>query len=1213
MEPSAQLNGSGDYFRLLITATSNMVYRMSADWKYMYQLDGKNILADADDPTGDWTEKYIPPQERELVWRTISQAINSQTIFELEHRVYQADGSIGWVHSKAVPVFDEENQLTGWLGAGSDITKRKQAEQALNESKERQAFLLQLSDALREIADPGEIQQTATRMLGEQLSASRVFYVIVDEDGDTADIIGDYSNGVPRRIGRYSLSAFSTAALAEWRAGRTASTSDVNADPRYSQAEREAYAAVSTRAGVGIPLVKKGKLVAILGINQSTPRDWTEQDIGLAGEVAERTWAAVERTKAETALHESEEKYRMLFESIDQGFCIIEMIFDEHGKAADYTFLEVNPVFESQTGLKDAAGKRMRDLQPAHEEHWFAIYGNVVKTQHPIRFVQIASHLSAGLWYEVYAFPVGAPEKNQVAILFNDITERKHAEERQAFLLKLSDTLQPLCDATTIQGEVTGLAKKHFELDRCYYCEVIGENIVVRKDASSEGLPSIKGNYPLNSMPIYEQMLRDRKPFIVDDVHTTDRFDESLRQTCISLQIISFINIPVIKEGKPAGIFCFVQSHPRQWRPDEIDSAVEIAERTWAAVERARTENALQKSEAELAAVFAVLPVGVGFVNTEGEIVFCNEQMDRYLPTRKIPSQDPERAWRWVAHQPDGTIIGSANYPTAQALGGKHIMPGIEFLYQEDSGNKVWVRVASQPVIDAAGNSIGAVCMIIDIDGLKRSGETIRESEERLQLAIHGADIFTWDVDPETGHTTYSSNFNEVIGFEISPISEENYINIYPEDEAFVLAATNDALAGKAPLNVEHRVINSRTNEIIWVKVQGRLVNKADGKAAFIGISQNITDQKQAEEVLKTYNTRLEKEIADRLSDLKESRDQIRSLLDTTLVQMSVLKAVRDERGEITDLRIMLVNKELERVTGRGDLVGKLYAAEYPGIRKVGIFDLILKTIRTGEPTQLDYFYDQDGFQQWFSAGFVKLEDGVVATNMDITDQKQAQAKMRELEDAQQLEIFRVTLRIQEEERRRISESLHNGLGQMLYGIKMSLTQLKAAKAAANPIQYEQDREYTSQLLSDAIRDSRRISHELMPQVLDEFGLKAAIEDTCRQMQDGIHFDCRIDLKDVKLDKYMELAVFRTLQELMINVVKHAQASEARVEVDMPDGHVLVRVSDNGRGISEEKAGKDGIGLASIRSKVDLLDGTFEVDSKPGQGTTVSVRLPYIY
>ena len=124
--------------------------------------------------------------------------------------------------------------------------------------------------------------------------------------------------------------------------------------------------------------------------------------------------------------------YRALFDAIDHGFCIVEVLFDEQNHPLDYRFLEINATFEAQTGLKDAVGKTMRSLEPDLEAHWFDIYGEIALTGKPLRFERPAGAL--GRWYDVYAFRVGAPAGRRVAILFNDITQRKRDEERLVLL-----------------------------------------------------------------------------------------------------------------------------------------------------------------------------------------------------------------------------------------------------------------------------------------------------------------------------------------------------------------------------------------------------------------------------------------------------------------------------------------------------------------------------------------------------------------------------------------------------------------------------------------------------------------------------------------------------------------------------------------------------------------------------------------------------------
>jgi PAS domain S-box-containing protein len=127
------------------------------------------------------------------------------------------------------------------------------------------------------------------------------------------------------------------------------------------------------------------------------------------------------------SVQESQEKYRGLFDSIDEGFCVIEVLFDDADNAIDYRFLEVNPAFEKQTGISNAVGRRVREIVPALEEHWFRIYGQVALTGDSRRFENPA--VALGRFYDVYAFRLGRPSQRQVAVLFNDITERKRSEE----------------------------------------------------------------------------------------------------------------------------------------------------------------------------------------------------------------------------------------------------------------------------------------------------------------------------------------------------------------------------------------------------------------------------------------------------------------------------------------------------------------------------------------------------------------------------------------------------------------------------------------------------------------------------------------------------------------------------------------------------------------------------------------------------------------
>jgi PAS domain S-box-containing protein len=154
-----------------------------------------------------------------------------------------------------------------------------------------------------------------------------------------------------------------------------------------------------------------------------------------------------ELKQAEKARRDSEIRFRTLFESMDEGYCVVEMIFDEENNPIDYRFLEINPVFERQTGIKDARGRLMREIAPEHEQHWFDIYGRIALTGETLRFENPAAALHR--YYEVCAFRVGTPVLRHVGIVFNDITERKNLELQRERALAQEEALRKDAETAT--------------------------------------------------------------------------------------------------------------------------------------------------------------------------------------------------------------------------------------------------------------------------------------------------------------------------------------------------------------------------------------------------------------------------------------------------------------------------------------------------------------------------------------------------------------------------------------------------------------------------------------------------------------------------------------------------------------------------------------------------------------------------------------------
>ncbi|HET6555827.1 MAG TPA: PAS domain S-box protein [Prolixibacteraceae bacterium] len=372
-ESEARLNA-------LITATSDVVYRMSPDWNQMYSLKGGIFLTSVESPIDDWLHNFIPKDFQPQVLDTIRKAIHTKSKFELEHKVIRIDGTIGWTLSRAIPLLDEYGEIVEWVGIASDFTDRKHAEEALRKSEQRMKALIRAtSNAIYRMSPNWD-----------------TIYLLTGEFFNEAE-------NQPYKPEVY-IPADSLSKVLE-------TISNAIKNKRLFELEHQVYLpdrSIGWTLSRAIPILnEKGEI---------------EEWFGFAEDITQRK-------KAEQALVESEQRYSALFTNKLNAMAHCQIITDEQGKAVDLMHLQVNEAYEQIMGIKkkDIEGKTVREIYPSKKESAFSfleIYGKVAMEGKEQRFDIYFEQ--SGQYLDIYAY---SPKPGEFIAIFTDITQKVKMEK----------------------------------------------------------------------------------------------------------------------------------------------------------------------------------------------------------------------------------------------------------------------------------------------------------------------------------------------------------------------------------------------------------------------------------------------------------------------------------------------------------------------------------------------------------------------------------------------------------------------------------------------------------------------------------------------------------------------------------------------------------------------------------------------------------------
>jgi PAS domain S-box-containing protein len=864
----------------------------------------------------DCAEAAVYPEDLVRLEEGFCEARNSAGALEVEVRLRSRDGDYRWFLVRAEPYRNERGEVLSWFGTAVDIHDRRVAEAALRRSEERQAFLLHLSDALRSLARPEEVQQEAVRQLGRFLRASRVGYAIPQDDGETVIVVCNYTDAVPGVEGIHRIEDYGTSFFTALRAGEMVLRADVANDPSLSQSERAAYLAMGVAATAEVPVIKDGRLVSILFVHFNGPQSWTHDDTALLAAVAERTWVSVDRATAERALRESEKRYRAIFDSMDEAFCIVQMLYDDEHNVINALIIDANPVFENQTGLGNPVGKTLKELLPTVEQFWFDLYREVVRTGQPTRFIEFTASL--GRWFDVNAFRIGKLQDHQVAVLFNDVTERIR---REGHIRLLSEIAEEYAHGPTEVEMMDMLAKRageHLGVSGCVFIETDPDRdeITIHSGWQAPGIPVVTGRTFSKQTYVSDELSRAARAGEVVVVNDVTEDPRTAAGPYADVGVQSMVAVPYLSGGRLRYVMSVTDHQPRQWRQDEIEFIAELGSRVFLRLERARAIRSLKDSEERFRAVADLVPDLLWQADAHGARTWGNKRWTEY--TGQASNDALGEGWLNVLHEADQSrVLQRFRFSVTS---GAHYRD--EHRIRRADGEYRWFLVEAAPVRDPGGTItrwFGAATNIHEertaIDRLEdlviERTRSLMESEERFRALVMTSAQIVWATDAYGEAVEDSSTWRAYTGMPLARLDGSDGDGIHPDDVEALVHAWRASSLSETPLEVEVRLFHRPSVSWRWVALRGVPLRDADGLIrGWFGTGKDIEDRKKAAEQLRRIAIQLT--MAE-----QEERRRISHILHDDLQQL--LYGVQ--------LKLEMIRQDLEE-TGADSLIGDLEQAQ---------------------------------------------------------------------------------------------------------------------------------------------------------------------------------------------------------------------------------------------------------------------------------------------
>lgn len=497
-------------------------------------------------------------------------------------------------------------------------------------------------------------------------------------------------------------------------------------------------------------------------------------------------------------------------------------------------------------------------------------------------------------------------------------------------------------------------------------------------------------------------------------------------------------------------------------------------------------------------------------------------------------------------------------------------------------GKKRWCEANIVPFRNADNGVISALAVTRDITEKKKAELELARNEEKYRTLVEQASDGIFILNQQGRFLTVNNSCTRISGYSEEELTNMTIYDVSVQDD---LAKTPpkfaELLKGKA--TTTERKLRKKGGGVIDIEITAKQLSEGN----ILVFARDITERKKAEEALK-QNEEKYRTLVEQAVDAIALYDATGKILDVNTGSVHLLGYTRAELLGMS-LSEVLTGEEIRDNPVRYDVLqqGKSTIKQRKMRRKDG--SIIVTEVRSQQ-----------------------LPDGrFLSIIRDLTERIEAEQELQESYRALR-ELTGHLQNIREEERSNIAREIHDELGQQLTVLKMDISWL--SNKWENPGEKVQERlKGLLEMIDNTVKSVRRISSELRPSMLDDLGLPAAIEWHAQEFgkRSGIRIHTQVDTGDVKLPEKVGITLFRVYQECLTNVVRHSGADQVNVQLYFRNKKLHLEVQDNGKGfLRKEIENKKTLGILGMKERVSLIKGEYSIESKPGKGTTVRVRVP---